>query len=360
MSMSAPDQDLLERYSLHGDEAAFAEIVRRHMNLVHSAAIRQVRSPQLAEEVAQTVFFRLAQHARQLTPGLLLSAWLHRVTRREAIDVARREAARQLREHVSTEMNFINQPRDDWARVKPLLDEAMDGLDEADRAAILLRFFENKSLREVGTALGTSDDAAQKRLSRAMGRLRRFFAGRGIVVGAGALGVVISTYAVEAAPAGLAAATTGGALSVAGSGVLAVTADPTSITTITIMSTMQKSIVLGIAILTCGGGAVLVTNLTRGRPTAGAVKSPALDQYAGHFEMIGHKIEIQTKGNGLQAFIDGNRAFIAYPQSEEKFISHDHNSLTELTFSRDPSGSPTRFILVRDGRQLGELKRTAR
>lgn len=361
VSMSAPDLDLLERYTLHGDEAAFAEIVRRHLNLVHSAALRQVHSAHLAEEVAQTVFLRLAQRARQLAPDSILGAWLYRVTRREAIDVARREAARQWREQISTEMKASNAPTEDWPHVKPLLDEAMDGLDEGDRAVVLLRFFENKSLREVGAALGTTDDAAQKRVSRAMERLRRFFAGRGVTVGAGALAVVLSAHAVEAAPSGLAAAATAGALSAVGNALPPPVPSPTPTGIHALLMTkLQKALVVGIAILGCGGAAVWVTDRALGKRADPSGRPANLNQYVGKFEMPGHRIEIQVDGNGLKAIIDGNPAFVAYPQSEGKFVSHDHNSVTELTFGRDASGQAAQFLLVRDGHQLGELKRTAR
>ena len=98
----------------------------------------------------------------------------------------------------------MNATAADWTHIEPLLDEAMHALDDTDRAAVLLRYFENKSLREVGQTLGTSDDAAQKRVSRAVERLREFFAKRGVTVGASGLVVVISANAVQAAPVGLA------------------------------------------------------------------------------------------------------------------------------------------------------------
>ncbi len=202
--MSDTDSELLARYTRHRAEDAFAEIVRRHLDLVHSAALRQVRSPQLAEEVAQSTFLKLAQHARQLAPDTILSAWLYQVTRREAIDVVRREARRQLREQIATEMNAMNATAADWTHIEPLLEEAMHALDETDRAAVLLRYFENKSLREVGQALGATENAAQKRLTRAVEQLRGFFAQHGVTIGASGLVVVISANAVQAAPAGLA------------------------------------------------------------------------------------------------------------------------------------------------------------
>src|SRR6266498_36058 len=203
LNMNDTDLQLLARYTRHHAEDAFAELVRRHLDLVYSAALRQVRSPQLAEEVAQSVFINLARHAPRLAPDTILTAWLYQVTRREAIDVVRREARRQLREQIATEINAMNAAAD-WSHIGPLLDEAMHALGETDRAAVLLRYFENKSLREVGQTLGTSDDAAQKRVGRAVERLRDFFAKRGVTVGASGLVAVLSAQAIQAAPVGLA------------------------------------------------------------------------------------------------------------------------------------------------------------
>ncbi len=202
--MSATDLELLQQYTRLKSEQAFAELVRRHIGLVYSAALRQVRSPQLAEEVAQSAFADLARSADTLKADSIVSAWLYQVTRRTAIDVVRRETRRQLREQIATEMNAMNATASDWTQIEPLLDEAVSALDDTDRAAVLLRYFENKSLREVGAALGTSDDAAQKRVSRAVERLREFFAKRGVTIGASGLVVVISANAVQAAPVGLA------------------------------------------------------------------------------------------------------------------------------------------------------------
>src|SRR5271169_6075350 len=106
--MTPTDLDLLRDYAEKHSEPAFADLVQRHLNLVFSAALRQVRSPQLAEEVAQSVFIDLARQAEQLAPGTVLTAWLYRVTRRNAIDVVRREARRQLREQVSIELTAMN------------------------------------------------------------------------------------------------------------------------------------------------------------------------------------------------------------------------------------------------------------
>ena len=207
------DLELLRRFARDKSQDAFTTLVNRHVNLVYSAALRQVRSPQLAEEVAQSVFADLAKVAATPSSPLsgsdassqkTLTPWLYAVTRRTAIDAIRKESRRQLREQIAVEMNAMNATANDWTQIEPLLDDAMAALDETDRAAILLRYFENKSLREVGEALGTNDDAAQKRVGRAVERLREFFSKRNVTIGASGLAVVISANAVQAAPIGLA------------------------------------------------------------------------------------------------------------------------------------------------------------
>jgi RNA polymerase sigma factor (sigma-70 family) len=245
------DLELLQNYADRNSEEAFAELIRRHLDLVYSAALRQVRSPQLAEEVAQSVFTDLARNVGKLKPDTILTAWLYQVARRTAIDVVRRESRRQLREQIASEMNAMNATASDWTHVEPFLDEAMDALDDTDRTAVLLRYFENKTLREVGQTLGTSDDAAQKRVSRAVERLREFFAKRGVTVGASGLVVLISANAVQSAPVGL-------AVMISTAAVLAGTtlATPTTATaTKTIaMTTLQKTLITATIAAAVGTG----------------------------------------------------------------------------------------------------------
>ena len=126
VKMTPNDLELLKQYRTEGSEEAFAALVQRHLDLVYSAALRQVRSPQLAEEVAQSVFTDLSLKASQLKPDTVLTAWLYQVTRRTAIDVVRSEARRQFREQIALEMNAMNANADDWTQIEPLLDEAMD------------------------------------------------------------------------------------------------------------------------------------------------------------------------------------------------------------------------------------------
>jgi RNA polymerase sigma factor (sigma-70 family) len=239
------DLDLLHQYTRDNSQDAFTALVNRHVNLVYSAALRQVRSPQLAEEIAQSVFADLARNAGSLARGGnapssgSLTPWLYAVTRRTAIDAIRKESRRRLREQIAVEMNEMNATANDWTQIAPLLDDAMTALEEIDRTAVLLRYFENKSLREVGEALGASEDAAQKRVSRAVEKLREFFSKRNVTVGAAGLTVLISANAVQSAPVGLAVAISAAAL--AGT---AVSASTVIAATKTIaMTTIQKTII---------------------------------------------------------------------------------------------------------------------
>jgi len=244
------DLELLQNYADQNSEEAFAELVRRHLDLVYSAALRQVCSPQLAEEVAQSVCTDLARNAGKLKPDTILTAWLYQVTRRTAIDVVRKESRRQSREQIAVEMTNMNAASSDWTHVEPFLDEAMHTLDETDRAAVLLRYFENKSFRDVGQTLGTSDDAAQKRVSRAVERLREFLAKRGVTVGASGLVVVISANAVQAAPVGLTATISAAVL--AGTAVHTLTV--ITATKAIAMTTLQKTLVTATLAVVAGAG----------------------------------------------------------------------------------------------------------
>ncbi|HEX4264822.1 MAG TPA: sigma-70 family RNA polymerase sigma factor [Verrucomicrobiae bacterium] len=245
-----PDTQLLRDYAGAKSQDAFTELVHRHLNLVYSAALRLVHSPQLAEEISQSVFADLARAADKLKPDTILTAWLYQVARRTAIDVVRRESRRQARERLAVEMADMNTAAT-WAHIEPLLDDAMEALDETDRAAILLRYFENKSLREVGQSLGTSDDAAQKRVSRAVERLREFFSRRGVTIGVSGLIILISANSVQSAPLALAATISTAAI-LAGTTVHASTA--ITATKAIAMTTLQKTLVTVAVAALAGAG----------------------------------------------------------------------------------------------------------
>jgi RNA polymerase sigma factor (sigma-70 family) len=201
---------LLAEYAANGSEEAFRELVARYIDLVYSTAVRLVNGDtHRAEDVAQTVFADLARLAGTFSQDVMLGGWLHRRTWHVATTLMRNERRRQNRERQAAEMNTLqDNPEGQFERIAPLLDEAINQLGASDRAAIVLRFFEHRDLRAVGVALGSNEDAAQKRVSRAVEKLRCHFARRGIVASSTVIASVIAAHAVHAAPAGLASAVT--------------------------------------------------------------------------------------------------------------------------------------------------------
>jgi RNA polymerase sigma factor (sigma-70 family) len=198
------DSVLLRQYAENNSEQAFAALVTRHINLVYSVAFRQVGNPHHAEEITQAVFIILAKKASSLRHDKALSSWLFRATRLTTNNFMRSEIRRQHREQEAYMQSNLNEPGDEaWPGIAPLLDTAVAGLGEKDRRAILLRFYQGKNLSEIGMALGASEDAAKKRLNRAVEKLRSFFTRRGVVVPAAVLAAAISANSVQAAPAAL-------------------------------------------------------------------------------------------------------------------------------------------------------------
>ena len=198
------DHDLLAEYAAGGAEAAFTVLAERYVNLVYSAALRQVHDPHLAEEVTQVVFILLARKARSFRQGVILSGWLLRATRFTANNMLVSQFRRIRREQQAVQMQTTSSGESTWEQVAPLLDEALAQLGEKDRNVIALRFFEQRPLKEVGAALGIAEDTAQKRVSRALDRLRRFFVKRGVVLSTAAMAAMLPANAVHAAPAGIA------------------------------------------------------------------------------------------------------------------------------------------------------------
>ena len=210
------EAELLRRYADERSEAAFEEVVRRNLNLVHSAAIRQVGgNPAAAADIAQAVFTELACQANRLMRHPALVGWLYTTTHRMAARYVRDETRRRRREHEAHAMQETHRstdPEADWNRLAPVLDEAMHELVEADRNALLLRHFQQRPYAEVGAQLGLSENAARMRVDRALERLRKHLARRGITSTASAVVLALNGPAVAAAPAGLAANISAGAL----------------------------------------------------------------------------------------------------------------------------------------------------
>ncbi|MDB6036606.1 MAG: hypothetical protein JWM99_447 [Verrucomicrobiales bacterium] len=203
------DQQLLKQFAETRAEEAFEEVIRRHVDLVYSAAKRLVVDPHLAEDVTQAVFAVLAEEPaevmRKLQDGAPLSGWLHLTTRNIAAKTVRTEMRRRAREEKASTMQDLSSTSHDpeWDRIAPQLDHALAQLSENDRNALLLRFFERKTAREIGHSLGLSEEAAQKRVQRALEGLRQIFARRGVAVPATSLAAFLASNVIEASPLAL-------------------------------------------------------------------------------------------------------------------------------------------------------------
>lgn len=194
------DSALLRQFVTGDSEEAFSRIVSQHLNLVYSAALRQVRDPHLAQDVTQSVFVLLARKARGLPNSVLLSGWLYRAAGFVAADALRAENRRRQRETAAMEPLYESKRDSVWAEIEPILDGAMAELSEKDRNLVLLRFFEEKSLKDVGAALGISEDAAQKKVARALEKLRGILEARGARISAGGLGAALVAFGCASAP----------------------------------------------------------------------------------------------------------------------------------------------------------------
>lgn len=200
------DLELLHHYQTARSETAFSVLVQRYVDLVYSTAARLVSSPDFAKEVSQQVFLELAGSARNLRPDTHLASWLYVVTRRRAIDLVRRETRRMKNETMAATQSAIDQSSETlWPALRPLLDDVLGELGDGEREAVVRRFFENESFRDIGAAMEISEDTAQKRVSRALDRLRELLSKRGLVATATTLASAVSAHAVESAPAGLGA-----------------------------------------------------------------------------------------------------------------------------------------------------------
>ena len=198
------DFSLLKRFLRHGDQAAFSALVRAHLDIVFATALRKVGEAGAAQEVAQNVFAALARKAWQFSPEDSLPAWLHRTALLESKHWLRGELRRRRREQAAAELGTTMKNPDEESAIRallPLLDEALLSVSEKDRTALLLRFYERRSLRELGDSLGVSEDAAQKRVAAALDRVAAFFKRRGFRTGAAGATAAALQHAATAAPA---------------------------------------------------------------------------------------------------------------------------------------------------------------
>jgi len=201
-----PDARLLKEFVRDNSEAAFAVLVERYIGLVYSVALRHTADTQHAQDITQAVFIIFARKAATLPVGTVIPGWLHHAARLTAANLQRAEMRRINREQEAFMQSKLNEPTNDtlWREMSPQLDEAIAGLGAGERDALVLRYFQNKSMAEVGKYLGLAENAAQKRVSRALEKLRAFFLKRGVSLSTIAIAGIISAKSVQAAPIGMA------------------------------------------------------------------------------------------------------------------------------------------------------------
>ena len=256
------DLQLLQEFARNRSQEAFAALVNRHIDLVYSAALRQLHDPGAAQDATQAVFLLLAQKAHRLT-GTQLSAWLFATTRYVCANARRKQARRTLHERKAAEMRQESDPPESpaWDAIAPLLDEAIDSLPATEKRVVLMRYFEKRSFREVGEQFAISEDAARKRVERAVEKLRGFFARAGVATPASmaAIDAVLLTHAVTHAPAALAQAVAAKA---------AVAGSLTSWGTFMAATTAKKvaAVTIGMALLAGGTVAVVAPAMNRSTP----------------------------------------------------------------------------------------------
>jgi RNA polymerase sigma factor (sigma-70 family) len=248
------DIALLKQFAENDSESAFAEIVSRHLNLVYSTALRSVGNAHAAQEISQAVFIILARKAKSLGAKTVLSGWLYQTTRLTAANFLRTEIRRQKREQEAFMQSILNESESEaWLQIAPVLDDAISKLGARDRDAIVLRFFENKNLREVGAALGASEDAAKMRVNRALEKLRKIFSKRGATFSAVAIAGAVSANSVQAAPVGLAQTISAVAIAKGVTAAGSTLALVKGALKIMVWTKMKSAIVVGVVLLLAAG-----------------------------------------------------------------------------------------------------------
>ena len=321
-------RQLLTDYAENGSDASFRTLVARYIDLVYSTAFRLVDGDtHRAEEVAQTVFLDLSRMASGISENIMLGGWLHRHTCFVAAKLVRGERRRQLRESHAVEMNALNAAETRFVDIAPILDEAINELGDEDRKAIVLRFYEQYDLRSVGEALGSSENAAQKRVTRALDQLHLILTRQGIGLSAAALGATLAVEAVTAAPAGLAAGIAGTVLA----GVSMQTGTTVTLTK-ALMLTKAKLAVLG---------AVLV----------GVVATPLVVQHQAEVRLLAKDSSLQEQLDQLGRLTVENEHLsnlVAQASSEQSFAEERMRELLRLR--GEVTAMRTRLASLQNGR----------
>lgn len=317
------DLTLLRRYVDDRSDEAFAELVRRHLPLVYSAASRRLRGDaHRAHDVAQIVFTALAREAASLTRHPSLVGWLYTATRHAASGLIRTEQRRVAREqaaHAMDEIHAPSEPAADWDRLRPVLDDALDELDARDREAVLLRFFHQQQFAAVAQALRVSEEAARKRVDRALERLGALLARRGITSTASAVGLALAGEAAAAVPATAATTITTAALAGAGLGASAV---PLSL--LTIMTTTKLITGTAAAVAVVAVGAALY-QMRAAQDSASAVTALNAERSSLNARMAGLEQQKQAADQSLasaQKELGDLRARAAQPAAPAPSLQH--------------------------------------
>lgn len=334
------DAALLRLYAEKRSEAAFAELVRRHVDLVYGSALRRTGGdPHRAADVAQQVFTTLAQRARKLSRHAILPAWLHTATRNAALNLMISEQRRKYREAKAAALELSissGAGAPGWERVRPMLDGAIDELSEADRAAVVLRFLEHRGFAEIGAVLKVSTDAARMRTERALEKLRAALARRGVTSSAAALSALITSQPLLSAPAGVASALASASCASAGAGNLAV-----SLTSFMSTKIVATAIISGVL-------AFVIGSQSRRTPPIESSTPPALESQAEARQIA----SLRQSNAALQAEIDHLNASNARLNGTLAQLSENNGQPSAAKAS--PVPAPTKNLSI--GMTLRELK----
>jgi RNA polymerase sigma factor (sigma-70 family) len=328
------DMELVRDYARLNSEAAFAELVQRHINLAYSAALRHVGNAAHAEEITQAVFIILARKAASLRPDCILEGWLHETTRLTALSFLRGERRRQFREQEAYMLSTLQETNDasTWNQLAPMLDEAVSRLAKKDRDAVMLRFFKDKNLREVAAALNVNEAAAQRRVLRAVEKLRRFFTNRGVALSSVAIAGAISANSIQAAPVALAKSVTAVAIVKGAAAGISTLALVKGTMKMMVWAKMKFAAVLGAGLLLAGSAVTVAivdksANSDQPDPVA-LLKNVAAAREkikSGEMEFVvarhDFKYAIQTNYSLLKVVFDGEKRRFEQLQRETAIVS---------------------------------------
>jgi RNA polymerase sigma factor (sigma-70 family) len=318
--MTDQDMELVRQYARDKSEEAFATLVSRYVDLVYSVALRQVRDPHLAEEVTQSVFVILARKASSLGSQTILSGWLCRTARftsSKAITMRQRRLNREQEAYRETSL-YQDESAEAWGKIECHLEGAMAGLAQKDHDALVLRYLQGRSFKEVSNALGTTEAGAKMRVNRALEKLRGFFSHRGITLSAVVIAGAISTHSLQAAPVGLAAA------SMAALGGTTLTSSTLILIEKTIKymawTKIKTAVVVGAVALLTVGTTTVVSQLTTEKS---AEKQPATGNYATP-EAALESLVAALKAADTEKFAEG-----CTPEKAEQFRNRNQGKSSE-------------------------------